>query len=46
MAMLKSSSLFAASNLDSTPVQVAGIDEGDIVETDGRYLYVMRLGKF
>ena len=27
-------------NLDATNVQVEGVDEGDIVETDGDYLYV------
>jgi inhibitor of cysteine peptidase len=39
------SSFSTAAKFNSTPVQVAGIDEGDIVETDGRYLYVMRLGE-
>ena len=30
-----------AADFDGTNVQVAGIDEGDIVKTDGEYLYVL-----
>ncbi|MFT7641703.1 MAG: inhibitor of cysteine peptidase [Pirellulaceae bacterium] len=29
-------------NHSETNVQVAGVDEGDIVETDGHYLYILR----
>jgi uncharacterized secreted protein with C-terminal beta-propeller domain len=31
----------AAANSSSTNVQVAGVDEGDLVKTDGAYLYVL-----
>ena len=31
----------AAENSDSTNVQVDGVDEGDIVETDGEYIYTI-----
>ena len=31
----------AASNFSTTNTQVAGVDEADLVETDGKYLYVI-----
>lgn len=33
------------SDYTNTNVQVDGIDEGDIVKTDGRYLYILRSGE-
>ena len=34
-------STFAGSGYSQTNVQVAGVDEGDIVKTDGQYIYVL-----
>jgi len=30
---------------NSTPTQISGIDEADLVETDGRYLYILRASR-
>ncbi len=38
----ESASKNSASDYSGTNVQVDGVDEGDIVKTDGRYLYVLR----
>jgi len=35
-----------ASDYSSTNVQVAGVDEADIVKNDGEYLYILREGEF
>ncbi|WP_197525680.1 beta-propeller domain-containing protein [Pseudobythopirellula maris] len=37
--------LSAADDFSGTNVQVEGVDEADIVETDGRYVYTFALGK-
>lgn len=34
-----------ASEFSGTNIQVAGVDEGDIVKTDGEYLYILRQNK-
>lgn len=34
-----------AASHSETNVQVAGVDEGDVVKTDGRHLYIMREGE-
>jgi uncharacterized secreted protein with C-terminal beta-propeller domain len=35
-----------AADFSGTNVQVAGVDEGDLIKTDGRYLYVARQDEF
>jgi inhibitor of cysteine peptidase len=35
-------SMLADSHISSTNVQVSGVDQGDLVKTDGRFIYVIR----
>jgi len=41
IAAMSNSAMTAAADHSGTNTQVAGVDEGDIVETDGRHLFVL-----